>query len=189
MIRIAILASGSGTNAENIINYFKEKKGINVSLVLTNKKGAKVLERAERLGVKYDTFNRSDFYESDAVLELLQENADWIVLAGFLWRVPENLIKAFQNKMVNIHPALLPKYGGKGMYGEHVHNAVVANKESYSGITIHYVNEFYDEGAIIFQDKVALSSKDTAENVAQKIHRLEYKWFPKIIEQEVLANG
>lgn len=188
MKRIAILASGSGTNAENIINYFSKHPEIEVTLVLSNRKDAKVLERAQRLGVENGTFNRTDFYKSEKVSALLKSKADWIVLAGFLWKVPENLIRDFQNKMVNIHPALLPKYGGKGMYGMHVHKAVVANREKFSGITIHYVNEFYDEGAIIFQDKVALSIDDTAHDLAEKIHLLEYKWFPKIIEKEMLAH-
>ena len=189
MKRIAILASGSGTNAENIIKYFSNHKEIEVTLVLSNNKEAKVLERATNLGVRSATFNRSDLYNGRAVHDLLTANADWIVLAGFLWKIPEDLIQAFQHKMVNIHPALLPKYGGKGMYGMHVHNAVVANKEKYSGITIHHVNENYDEGAIIFQEKVKVEPSDSPEDVAAKIHTLEYKWFPRIIEKEILSNG
>lgn len=188
MKRIAILASGSGTNAENIIRYFKDHDEIAVTLVLSNKKDAKVLERAANMNVENRFFKRSEFYNDTTVYELLKTQADWIVLAGFLWKVPENLIKTFENRMVNIHPALLPKYGGKGMYGMHVHNSVVANKEKFSGITIHYVNDKYDEGAIIFQEKVAVGPLDTAEDVATKIHKLEYTWFPRIIEREVLAD-
>lgn len=186
MKRIAIFASGSGTNAENIIKYFKSNKLISVVQVLSNKKDAKVLERAKRLNVSCMNFNKIDFYTSDNILNFLKEKADFIVLAGFLWKIPDNIIKAFPNKIINIHPALLPKYGGKGMYGMHVHNAVVKNKEQESGITIHYVNENYDEGAIIFQKNFKVLTTDSAEDVAKKIHELEYEHFPKIIEQVVL---
>ena len=188
MKRLAILASGSGTNAENIINYFKPHKEIEVVEVLSNKKTAKVLERAVRLGVPFKSFDRYSFLESNEVLNHLKEIADFVILAGFLWKIPENIIQAFPNRIINIHPALLPKYGGKGMYGMHVHNAVVANKEEKSGISIHFVNEFYDEGAIIYQKSVALSLKDKPEDVAQKIHVLEYEYFPKIIENVVLNS-
>jgi len=189
MKRIVILASGSGTNAENIIKYFKNSSVIKVELVLSNKKDAKVLERADRLGVDYEPFNREDFVYTNKILELLINKGDYIILAGFLWKIPESIIKAFPNKIINIHPALLPKYGGKGMYGMYVHNAVVENKECESGITIHYVNENYDEGAIIFQKSFEVLPTDTAENVAEKIHTLEYENFPKIIEKVILENG
>ena len=185
MKRIVIFASGSGTNAENIIKYFQKSTVITVVQVLSNKKDAKVLERSKKLNVKNLYFNRYDFFESDAILELLKKEADIIVLAGFLWRVPQKIIDAFPNKIINIHPALLPKYGGKGMYGMHVHNAVIANKEKETGITIHYVNENYDEGAIIFQKKVLVEKNDTAEDVAMKIHELEMKYFPKVIEDVI----
>jgi len=188
MKRIVILASGSGTNAENIILYFHNSVDINVELVLSNKKDAKVLERANRLGIKCESFNRGDF-NSDKILDLLKKKADYIILAGFLWKIPESIITAFPNKIINIHPALLPKYGGKGMYGMYVHNAVVKNKELESGITIHYVNENYDEGAIIFQKKFEVLPMDTAEDIAKKIHTLEYENFPKIIEKVILENG
>lgn len=188
MKRIVILASGSGTNAENIIKYFKNNNLISVVQVLSNKKDAKVLERATRLGVINSSFNKADFYNSDEVLSNLIENADYIILAGFLWKIPSNIIEAFPNKIINIHPALLPKYGGKGMYGMHVHNAVVENKEKISGITIHYVNENYDEGAIIFQKSFEILVCDTAEDVAAKIHVLEQENFPKIIEKVILEN-
>jgi len=189
MKRIAIFASGSGTNAENIIKYFNNHKTISVDLVLSNNKKAKVFERANRLGVSSITFDKNDFIFSDKVLNLLKEKADFIVLAGFLWKIPTSIINAFPNKILNIHPALLPKYGGKGMYGMHVHNAVVKNNEKESGITIHFVNENYDEGGIIFQKRFEVLSTDTAENVAEKIHKLEYRYFPKIIEKVLLKNG
>jgi len=188
MKRIVIFASGSGTNAENIIKYFQKSNVANVVRVLSNKKDAKVLERSNSLNVSCMYFSRNDLYDSDKVLNLLIEEADFIVLAGFLWRVPENIIKLFSNKIVNIHPALLPKYGGKGMYGMHVHNAVIANKEKETGITIHYVNEHYDEGAVILQKKVSVDESDTPESIAKKIHQLEYKYFPKVIEEILLKD-
>ncbi|WP_456378727.1 phosphoribosylglycinamide formyltransferase [Lutibacter sp.] len=188
MKRIVIFASGSGTNAENIIKYFKNSNLISVVQVLSNKKDAKVLERAKQLGISYLSFNRNDFYSSEELLNSLKLKADYIILAGFLWKIPQNIIEAFPNKIVNIHPALLPKYGGKGMYGMHVHNAVVKNKEKETGITIHYVNENYDDGAIIFQKKVEVLVCDTAEDVAKKIHILEQDNFPKVIEKFILEN-
>jgi phosphoribosylglycinamide formyltransferase-1 len=189
MVRIVIFASGSGTNAENIIQYFKNNKIIEITAVLSNKKDAKVLDKAKKLNVPVKVFSRIDFYETQEVVTFVKNNADFIVLAGFLWKIPQDLIAAFPNKIINIHPALLPKYGGKGMYGMHVHQAVVENKEEKTGITIHFVNENYDEGAIIFQKEIALLSTDTPEIVAQKIHILEQENFPKIIENLLLKNG
>lgn len=188
MKRIVILASGSGTNAENIIKYFKNSNLIEVVQVLSNKKNAKVLERAKHLKVSCASFDRDEFSNSNKVLNKIKQHADWIILAGFLWKIPQNIIDAFPNKIINIHPALLPKYGGKGMYGMHVHNAVIENKETVTGITIHYVNENYDEGAIIFQKKLAISATDSPEDVAQKTHILEYEYFPKVIEKVILEN-
>ncbi|SNR50858.1 phosphoribosylglycinamide formyltransferase [Lutibacter flavus] len=185
MIRIVILASGSGTNAENIIKYFKGSKSISVVQVLSNKKNAKVLERAKQLKISGISFEKEDFFTSDKVLNLLKSTADYIILAGFLWKIPTKIIEAFPNKIINIHPALLPKYGGKGMYGMHVHEAVVKNKEKKSGITIHFVNENYDEGGIIFQKNFDVLPSDSAEDVANKVHILEYEYFPKIIEQVI----
>jgi phosphoribosylglycinamide formyltransferase-1 len=176
------MASGSGTNAENIINYFKNSDAISVDLVLSNKKDAKVLERATRLKIPNRSFDKNDFIDTDEVLNLLKENADYVILAGFLLKIPARIIAAFPNKIINIHPALLPKYGGKGMYGMHVHDAVVANKEKQTGITIHYVNENYDEGQIIFQATCEVLPGDTADDVAAKVHKLEYEHFPKVIE-------
>jgi phosphoribosylglycinamide formyltransferase-1 len=186
MKRIIIFASGSGTNAENIIKYFKNSALVEVVEVLSNKVDAKVLKRANNLNVKNSYFIREEFNNSKEFLNNLKKNADLIVLAGFLWKLPNHIIEAFPNKIINIHPALLPKYGGKGMYGMHVHNAVVNNKEKESGITIHYVNENYDEGAIIFQESFSIDKSDTADDVAQKIHKLEYKYFPEVIEQVIL---
>ncbi len=188
MKRIVIFASGSGTNAENIIKYFLKSTVATVVRVLSNKKDAKVLERSNNLNINSLFFNRGDFYDTDKVLNLLIEEADFIVLAGFLWRVPEKIIQTFPNKIINIHPALLPKYGGKGMYGMHIHNTVVANKEKETGITIHYVNEHYDEGAIIFQKTVCIEKNDSPQSVAEKIHELEYKYFPKVIEEVLLKD-
>ena len=188
MKRIVILASGSGTNAENIIKYFNLNDLITVVQVLSNKKDAKVLEKSKRLKVKSLDFSKDDFYKSDFVLNILKENADYVILAGFLWKIPQNIIDAFPKKIINIHPALLPKYGGKGMYGMNVHEAVVANNEPETGITIHNVNENYDEGAIIFQAKVKVLGNDSAEDIAQKIHLLEYEHFPKIIEKVILKD-
>ncbi len=187
MNRIAIFASGSGTNAENIIKYFKDSKEIEVVLVLSNNKDAYVLERAEKLNVQTETFDKLRFKETDEIIQLLKaKNIDFIVLAGFLWLIPANLILAYKNRIINIHPALLPKYGGKGMYGMHVHNSVIENGEKKSGISIHLVNEKYDDGAIIFQANCEIEMKDTPVSLAEKIHKLEYEHFPAVIEKWVL---
>lgn len=183
MKRIVIFASGSGTNAENLIKFFHNRENASVIQVLTNNPYAKVLDRAKKLKVSALSFNKIALTETNDVLNILKSsNPDLIVLAGFLWKFPENIIKEFPNKVINIHPALLPKYGGKGMYGMHVHEAVVSNKETETGITIHYVNENYDEGAIIFQATCAVSASDTVQDVANKIHELEMEHFPKVIE-------
>ncbi|MFV0330935.1 MAG: phosphoribosylglycinamide formyltransferase [Dysgonomonas sp.] len=183
MNKIAIFASGSGSNAENIVNYFEGKDIASFPVIISNKKDAYVHERAKRLGIKSVTFSKSEFDSTDMVLDCLKENGvDFIVLAGFLLKVPENILKAYPNKIVNIHPALLPKFGGKGMYGDNVHKAVVEEGETESGITIHYVNENYDEGTIIFQAKCTVDKDDTYEDVAKKVHTLEYMHFPVIIE-------
>lgn len=187
--RIVIFASGNGTNTENIIKYFQRTQFAEVVLVLSNKKDAKVLERAKNLQVHSLSFTKVELFSEEGVLKILKEKApDIIILAGFLLKFPEIILKEFPNKVINIHPALLPKYGGKGMYGNFVHESVLKNNEVETGITIHYVNENYDEGAIISQKKVALSKTETAETVAEKIHKLEFEWFPKIIE-ETLRNG
>lgn len=182
MLRIIIFASGSGTNAENIIEHFKNSQLAEVCYVVSNNANAGVLDRAKRLNIPSKVFTKLEM-EADSFLKFLKEQADFIVLAGFLLKVPEKMIALFPDAIVNIHPALLPKYGGKGMYGAHVHRAVVANKEPETGITIHYVNKNYDEGAIIFQKAVVLDSTDTADDVAAKIHVLEQENFPRVIEE------
>ncbi len=184
MKRIVIFASGSGTNAENIIKYFHERKNAEVTHVFSNNLRAKVLKRAHDLKVKALHFDKESFYKTNDVLNILKDaKPDVIVLAGFLWIFPKKIIDVFPNKVINVHPALLPKYGGKGMYGHHVHDAVIRNKEKESGITIHYVNEHYDEGAVIFQAKTSIAEGDSAEDVANAIHQLEYKHFPVVIEK------
>ena len=186
MKNIAIFASGSGSNAENLIRYFSAHPQGTVRLVLSNKAEAGAIERAARLGVESMVFDRDTFYNSEQVLaRLRQERIDFVVLAGFLWLVPDYLIAAYPDRIVNIHPALLPKYGGKGMYGDRVHEAVIASGEKESGITIHYTNEHYDEGSIICQQKCPVLPGDTPEELAQRIHRLEYEYYPKVIEELV----
>jgi phosphoribosylglycinamide formyltransferase-1 len=189
MKRVVIFASGSGTNAENLIKFFQNSDNVSVIQVLTNNPHAKVLERAKKLNVSALSFNRIAFTKTDDVLNILKtSNPDLIVLAGFLWKFPEFILNEFKNKVINIHPALLPKYGGKGMYGMHVHEAVVNNNETETGITIHYVNENYDEGAIIFQAKCKVLKTDTAEDVAAKIHELEMEHFPRVVEKLLISN-
>lgn len=184
MRNIIILASGSGSNAENIIQHFAGREGMRVSHVLTNRTDAYVLERAKRLGVSTKVFDRAAFYDNNEVLNFLRTcQPDLIVLAGFLWLVPAALVEAFPQRIINIHPALLPAYGGKGMYGAKVHEAVVANGEKETGITIHFVNARYDEGAVIFQARCPVCPGDSAEQVAQKVHALEYEHFPRVIEE------
>ena len=182
MKRLSIFVSGGGTNLQRIAEYFAENPEVEIANVICNNLNAYAIERAKNLGIPCKVISRAEFKSEDFSKELLDQNIDLIVLAGFLWLVPQHLIEAFPNKIVNIHPALLPKYGGKGFYGEHVHEAVVAAKEEYSGITIHYVNECYDSGAIIFQAKVALEEGETADSLAAKIHKLEYQHYPEVIE-------
>ncbi|MBU2937937.1 phosphoribosylglycinamide formyltransferase [Lacinutrix sp. C3R15] len=182
MKRIVIFASGSGTNAENLIKFFHNRENASVIQVLTNNPHAKVLDRCKKLKISALSFNKTAFIETNDVLDILiSKQPDLIVLAGFLWKFPENILAKFTNKVINVHPALLPKFGGKGMYGMHVHEAVVNNKEKETGITIHYVNEHYDEGAIIFQAKCEVKPTDSAEDVAKKIHTLEMKHFPEVV--------
>lgn len=183
MTRIAIFASGSGTNAENIIKHFASNEKIEIACVVTNKKDAFVLKRAENLNIESKFFSKEDFFDSTNVIKyLIEKKINFIVLAGFLLKIPQNIINLFPQNIINIHPALLPKFGGKGMYGDNVHKAVVESKETETGITIHYVNENYDEGAIIFQEKCPVLETDTYEDVAKKVHALEYTHFPIVIE-------
>src|SRR5690554_5940415 len=188
--QIVIFASGTGSNAEKIIEHFQKSSLAKVVLVLSNKKNAKVLEKAEKLNVEAYSFTKDELLSEEGLIKSLRKiKPDLIVLAGLLLKFPEHILKEFPNKVINIHPALLPKYGGKGMYGSYVHEAVIENRESESGISIHYVNEAYDEGAIILQKKVAVSAADTSETLAQKIHALEHEWFPKTIEELLLKQS
>ena len=189
MKRIVIFASGSGTNAENLIRFFQDNDNVEVIQVLSNNPHAKVLDRAKNLNISALSFNRIAFSKSNHILNILKShNPDLIILAGFLWKFPEFILNEFPEKVINVHPALLPKFGGKGMYGMHVHNAVVANKESQSGITIHFVNENYDEGAVIFQAKFDMLSTDSAKDVAAKVHLLEMEHFPKVVNSLLFQN-
>lgn len=186
MTKIAIFASGSGSNAENIAKYFKNNNKISVEFLFCNNPKAYAIERAKRLNIPFKIFNKEDFYENKSVIKALEnKQIDYIILAGFLWLIPSELVKKYPNKIINIHPALLPNYGGRGMYGTNVHKAVIANKEKESGITIHFVNENYDEGNTIFQAKCSLNEDDTVETLADKIHILEQENFPRIIEQTI----
>ncbi len=185
--RIAVFASGSGSNAQNIFEYFSDNENVVVDSLWSNKAGVYALKRAAKYGVDSFVFTREQFYESEEIIDtLINRKVDLIVLAGFLWLIPETLVKNFT--VINIHPALLPKYGGKGMYGMKVHQAVVENNEAESGITIHFVNEKYDEGQIIFQAKCKVAKNDSPEMVAKKVHHLEYKHYPEIIEQVLMAQ-
>ena len=187
MKNIAIFASGSGTNAENIMVYFSTRNTAKVALVLSNKRDSFVLERAARHNIRSVFFDRKEFYVTGKVLRyLLLYKIDFIVLAGFLWLVPDNILGQYKDRIINIHPALLPGYGGKGMYGEYVHRAVIENRETESGISIHFVNESYDKGDIIFQARCKVDPSDTPTTLAQKIHALEYQHYPGIIEDIVI---
>lgn len=186
MNNIAIFASGSGSNAENLILFFNDSPNGKITLLLSNNPTAFALERARRLGIPTFTFTRDDLYHTQKVIDRLNEaRIDYIVLAGFLWLIPPAVIEAYRGRIVNIHPALLPEYGGKGMYGDHVHRAVIAAGEKESGITIHHVNEHFDKGDIIFQAKVPVSPGDTPEMLAAKIHALEYRYFPAVIDEQL----
>ncbi len=182
MKKLAILASGNGTNTEAIIQHFKIGKQATVALVGSNNPDAYVLQRAANNGIGHFTFTKKEFENGSVKALLLLKRIDMIILAGFLLKVPGNIIQAFPDAVVNIHPALLPKFGGKGLYGNRVHQAVKDAGEKVTGITIHWVNENYDEGEIIFQQEVAIDESDTTEQIAEKVHELEHKYFPKIIE-------
>jgi phosphoribosylglycinamide formyltransferase-1 len=185
MNRIAIFASGSGSNAENLIHFFKNDPSNTIVSIFCNKANAGVIVRAKRLEKPCQLFTKQQMIDGDLLLELQKLNITHIILAGFLLQLPKNIINTYPDKIINIHPALLPKYGGKGMYGMFVHEAVVANNETETGISIHYVNENYDEGAIIFQKSFAVLPTDTAEDVAQKIHELEYQYFPEVVKKTI----
>jgi len=188
MKKILLFASGTGSNVENIIQHFKNHHDIIVAGVYTNNPNAKVLDKAKNHNIPTLIFDREQLTAGFVLDKIAELKPDLIVLAGFLWKMPESIVKAYPNKIINIHPALLPKYGGKGMYGIKVHQTVLDNKEKQTGITIHYVNEHYDEGEFIFQQKVAIEDCKTPEEVADKIHELEHKHFPKIIEKLLTSN-
>ncbi len=182
--RLAILASGNGSNAQRLMEHFFSHPSVRVTLLLSNNPEALVLERARKMHVPVVTFSREDFYHTQHILDLLSvQGIDWIILAGFLWLIPTNILKFYPNRILNIHPALLPKHGGKGMYGMKVHEAVIQSRDTESGITIHYVNEKYDDGQVIFQAKCQITPEDSAETLAGKVHELEYRWYHEIIEQ------
>ena len=184
MKKIAVFASGDGTNAENICNYFIKNKNVDVVLLATNKKDSFVVERLKKFSVSVFCFNKEELENTEVVQKKLSEcSVDFIVLSGFLLKIPKSITSLFPNKIVNIHPSLLPKFGGKGMYGKNVHKSVVDAKEKQSGITIHYVNNNYDEGNIIFQEKFSLIKNETSESLAKKIKVLEMRCFPVIIEK------
>ncbi len=188
-IKIAIFASGSGTNAENIIKYFSNKPLCEVSLVFCNKKDAYVLERARQLNIPSVIFTKSQLEDSTYVDELLSEkDVEYIILAGFLLKIPERLLNKYHKRIINIHPALLPKYGGKGMHGMHVHEAIIAAKEKESGITVHIIDADYDKGETIFQAKCNIDKGDTPDILASKIHELEQRYFPEAIESYILKT-
>ena len=185
-IRLAILGSGNGTNAQQISEYFASRADVEVCCIIYNKRDAYIAERAKNLGIEARYFGRKDFYETSAVLDYLHSKcADWVILAGFLWLVPENMLAAYPSRIINIHPALLPKFGGKGMYGHHVHEAVVAAHEKETGITIHIVDNHYDRGTTLFQARCAVDPDDTPDTVAAKIHLLEKEHFPRVIDETI----
>ncbi|MCB0707137.1 MAG: phosphoribosylglycinamide formyltransferase [Saprospiraceae bacterium] len=182
-INIAIFASGTGSNANRIVSHFAQFPDVKVAIILSNRKDAKVLDMAEENGIETKVLERSAFYESAALLSTLEEKRiSWIILAGFLWLVPIYLIEAYPNRILNIHPALLPKFGGKGMYGMHVHEAVKAASEKQSGLTIHYVNKQYDKGTTVFQASCQVEPADSAADIAHKVLRMEHRFYPIVIE-------
>ena len=185
-IRLAILGSGNGTNAQQISEYFAGRTDVEVACIIYNKRDAYIAQRAQNLGIEAHYFSRADFYENGAVLRCLQAHGiDWVILAGFLWLVPQEILDAYPDRIINIHPALLPKYGGKGMYGHHVHEAVVAAGERETGITIHLVDHRYDCGTTLFQARCEVLPTDTPDDVAAKIHLLEKEHFPRVIDETV----
>lgn len=189
LYQLAIFASGTGSNAEKMIDYFKRSQNISIALLVSNNHEAGVLLIAKKNNIPILIIEREKFFKGDAYIpELQQHNINFIVLAGFLWKIPVKMIHAFPNAIINIHPALLPAYGGKGMYGRHVHESVIAHHEKHSGITIHYVDEIYDHGKIIFQEKCSVDKNETPESLASKIHQLEHTHFATQIEKLLLCN-
>ncbi len=189
MKQIAVFASGDGTNTQHLIDYFREST-VNIALIVCNNPKANVIKRAEKNGIPCLLIDKTSFQSEDILLNKISAlKIDLIVCAGFLWKIPDYILHAFPNKIINIHPALLPKFGGKGMYGLHVHRAVIEAGEKESGITIHFLNEHYDEGKIILQKKCKVEFNDTAESLAEKIHQMEYEWYPKTIENVITSSS
>lgn len=187
--RIAVFASGSGTNAEEVFKYFKDHQRIEVALLLSNNPSAYALQRAANHDIETLVFNRQEFLDSKMIGEkLAQAGITHIVLAGFLWLIPSYLLQRFPDRIINIHPALLPKYGGKGMYGAKVHQAVKASRDLETGITIHLVNERYDEGKVLFQGRCAIGEQDTPDQIAACVQKLEHEHYPKVIEKWILSS-
>ncbi|MFP4366184.1 MAG: phosphoribosylglycinamide formyltransferase [Bacteroidales bacterium] len=190
MINIAVFASGSGTNFQALVDYFSDNRDINISLLLCNRPGAMVLERAERAGIKNFVFTRQELENTSVVKDIMEShNIHFIVLAGFLLKIPKNILETWSDRIVNIHPALLPKYGGKGMYGMKVHKAVIESGDRFSGITIHMINEEYDKGNIVSQHTCEVREDDTPESLAGRIHELEHYWYPRIIEKLLVTDA
>jgi len=189
MPRLAIFASGNGSNAQRIAEHFSGHPGISVDLILSNNPAAYVLRRAEQLGIRSEVFSRDTFYHTGSIPALLQEGKiDFLVLAGFLWLIPADILAAYPGRILNIHPALLPKYGGKGMYGMRVHEAVIAAGDRESGISIHVVDDRYDEGKVIFQARCTVTDQDNPESLAEKVHQLEYRYYPEVIEKFITGR-
>ncbi|MBF6641316.1 phosphoribosylglycinamide formyltransferase [Flavobacterium sp. J49] len=188
MKRILFFASGNGSNVENVIHYFKKRNDIEIAGVFCNNPEAKVLDKIKPQNIRSFVFTKAELNEGLVLKKVHELQPDLIVLAGFLWKMPEGIVQQYPNKIINIHPALLPKYGGKGMYGMNVHRAILENKEKETGITIHYVNEHYDEGEFIFQQTVNIEDCKTAEEIAGKVQALEHKHFPKVIENILIPN-
>lgn len=188
-INLALFASGNGSNVENIVQYFANNDNVNIKLILTNNPKAGVIDRMKKYNLPVIIFNKIEIYTTDYIVDLLRQSSiDYIILAGFLWLIPEKIIDVYENKILNIHPALLPAYGGKGMYGNHVHQKVVENRETKTGITIHIVNKEYDKGKILFQAICPVFSYDTVETLADKVHRLEYQYFPQVIKSFIYST-
>lgn len=189
MQNLAIFASGTGSNARKIIEYFRGHPSIQAGLVVCNKPNAGVLHIAQEHGIPTLLLDREKFFRGNGYVDELRSGGiDFIILAGFLWKIPNALVHAYRGRMINIHPALLPKYGGKGMYGNFVHEAVLSNRELHTGITIHYVDEVFDHGEIIFQDQCPVEETDTAATIAQKVHMLEHAHYPRVIEEVIMQN-
>ena len=180
---IILFSSGNGSNVEKICDYFEENPKVSISRIFTNNPKAGVIKRAKRFQIEVQVFNKKEFKEDHLLKQVVSLKPNLIILAGFLWKIGENWVNTFPKQIINIHPALLPRYGGKGMYGEYVHNAVMENNEKETGITIHYVNKDYDKGGIIFQKKVSLSENDSAVQIAKKVQELEHRYFSVVIAQ------